>query len=182
MSESCASKRLACPHSDASVDIMLRSAQMAASTGSTAASRKWIERQVWAASDISKFLRAQNVAITALVSLGSLPPFAAFAQQKNLADTLSVRFLRAALSISHLQRTAALRPFRHTQNNWLQTYSWTAALLTDHASNTRRIISGRVGRSSSSRRASSMIFSMSFESRNVRASVSFLGGAIILPF
>jgi hypothetical protein len=31
--------------------------------------------------------------------VGSLLPFAAFAQQKKLADALSVRFIRAALSI-----------------------------------------------------------------------------------
>jgi hypothetical protein len=42
-------------------------------------------------------------------NLGSLPPFAAFAQQKKRADALSVRFLRAALSISHLQRMSAIR-------------------------------------------------------------------------
>ncbi|MFT5651920.1 MAG: hypothetical protein ACI9TZ_003417, partial [Yoonia sp.] len=38
-----------------------------------------------------------------MTDLGSQPPFAAFAQQKTLADTLSVRFLRAGYSISHLQ-------------------------------------------------------------------------------
>ena len=43
--------------------------------------------------------------------MGSFPTFAAFAQQKERADALSVRFLRAALSISRLQRRAALRPF-----------------------------------------------------------------------
>jgi hypothetical protein len=42
--------------------------------------------------------------------IGSLPTFAALAQKKKLADTLSVRFLRAALSISHLQRRSAIRP------------------------------------------------------------------------
>jgi hypothetical protein len=46
----------------------------------------------------------------ASVNKGSLPPFAAFAQQKKRADALSVRFLRAALSISRLQRRAAFRP------------------------------------------------------------------------
>ena len=39
--------------------------------------------------------------------VGSFLPFAAFAQQKKRADALSVRFLRAALSISRLQRRAA---------------------------------------------------------------------------
>jgi hypothetical protein len=39
-------------------------------------------------------------------------PFAALARQKNLADTLSVRFIRAALSILHLQRRAAYRHSR----------------------------------------------------------------------
>jgi hypothetical protein len=43
------------------------------------------------------------------VRLCSLPPFAAFAQQKKRADALSARFLRAALSISRLQRRAVLR-------------------------------------------------------------------------
>lgn len=43
-------------------------------------------------------------------SLGSLPPFAASAQQKKRADALKGRFLHAALSISHLQRRAAFRP------------------------------------------------------------------------
>ena len=41
--------------------------------------------------------------------MGSLLPFAAFAQQKKRADALSVRFLRAALSISHLQRKSGSR-------------------------------------------------------------------------
>lgn len=41
---------------------------------------------------------------------GSLPTFAAFARQKKLVNALSVRFLRAALSISHLQRMAGIRP------------------------------------------------------------------------
>jgi hypothetical protein len=43
----------------------------------------------------------------ALSKQGSLQPFAAFAQQKKRADALSVRFLRAALSILHLQRRSA---------------------------------------------------------------------------
>ena len=42
---------------------------------------------------------------------GSLPTFAAFARQKKLVDALSVRFLRAALSISHLRRKSAIRPY-----------------------------------------------------------------------
>mgnify|MGYP007055201571 CR=1 FL=1 len=50
----------------------------------------------------------------ASVTSGSLPPFAAFAQQKKRADALSVRFLRAALSISRLQRSAAFRPMCQT--------------------------------------------------------------------
>jgi hypothetical protein len=45
----------------------------------------------------------------AFEALGSLPPFAAFAQQKKRADALSVRFLRAALWTSHLQRMSAIR-------------------------------------------------------------------------
>jgi hypothetical protein len=39
--------------------------------------------------------RTQHEFVTS--ALGSLLPFAAFARQKNLADTLGVRFLRAAL-------------------------------------------------------------------------------------
>jgi hypothetical protein len=37
--------------------------------------------------------------VAASVNKGSLPPLAAFARQKKLADALRVRFLRAALSI-----------------------------------------------------------------------------------
>jgi len=49
-----------------------------------------------------------------VVTLDSLLPFAAFAQQKKLADTLSVRFLHAALSILHLQRRSAVRALRRS--------------------------------------------------------------------
>ena len=52
---------------------------------------------------------------------------------------------------------------------WVSSNHWTSA---------RRIISGRVGRSSSARRRSSIISINSRGSRSVRASVSFLGGAI----
>ena len=45
-----------------------------------------------------------NVRLEPISGLMYQLPFAAFARQKNLADTLGVRFLRAALSISHLQR------------------------------------------------------------------------------
>jgi hypothetical protein len=55
-----------------------------------------------------------SVPLAASVEVGSLPPFAAFAQQKKRADALSVRFLRTALSISRLQRRAAFRPMCQT--------------------------------------------------------------------
>jgi hypothetical protein len=48
--------------------------------------------------------------LAASVTMASEPTFAAAAQQKKRADALSVRFLRAALSISHLQRMSAIRP------------------------------------------------------------------------
>ena len=41
-----------------------------------------------------------------------LPPLAAFARQKKLFDALSVRFLHATLSVSHLQRWAGFRQAR----------------------------------------------------------------------
>jgi len=44
-------------------------------------------------------------------NLGSEPPLPAFTQLKKQADALSVRFLRTALSISHLPRRSALRPY-----------------------------------------------------------------------
>jgi hypothetical protein len=62
---------------------------------------------------------------------GSLLLFTAFAQPKKLADALSVRFLRAALSISHLQRTAALRPWcRMTQTAHSYWRRWNKRVLT----------------------------------------------------
>ena len=44
------------------------------------------------------------------MSASSLSTFDVFARQKKLVDDLSVRFLRAALSISHLQRMSGFRP------------------------------------------------------------------------
>lgn len=52
---------------------------------------------------------------------------------------------------------------------WVNSNHWTSA---------RRIISGRVGKSGSARRRSSIISISSRGSRSVRASVSFFGGAI----
>jgi len=45
-----------------------------------------------------------------IMSASSLSTFDVFARQKKLVDDLSVRFLRAALSISHLQRMSGFRP------------------------------------------------------------------------
>jgi hypothetical protein len=56
---------------------MLRDARMTAMTGRAAAFGMVAGRRLWAGSDISEFLRAQNTAAAVLVSLGSNWTFAA---------------------------------------------------------------------------------------------------------